>query len=58
MVYGDDEILIFWCRVFRAQVDWTFILPSKLPAKALRNLPKKKCRSAAPRTEKSDKSAQ
>jgi hypothetical protein len=29
------------CRVFRAQADWTFILPSQLPAKELRHLPRK-----------------
>jgi fucose 4-O-acetylase-like acetyltransferase len=28
-------------RVFRAQADWTFILPSELPAKELRHLPSK-----------------
>jgi hypothetical protein len=28
-------------RVFRAQADWTFILPSELPAKDLRHLPRK-----------------
>jgi hypothetical protein len=28
-------------RVFRAQADWTFILPSELPAKELRHLPRK-----------------
>jgi hypothetical protein len=28
-------------RVFRAQADWTFILPSELPAKKLRHLPRK-----------------
>jgi hypothetical protein len=27
--------------VFRAQADWTFILRSELPAKVLRNLPRK-----------------
>jgi hypothetical protein len=26
-------------RVFRAQADWTFILPSEFPAKELRHLP-------------------
>jgi hypothetical protein len=39
-------------RVFRAQADWAFILPSELPPKELRHLP------AASRTEKSDKPAQ
>jgi hypothetical protein len=28
-------------RVFRAQADWTFILPSEFPAKELRHLPRK-----------------
>jgi hypothetical protein len=28
-------------RVFGAQADWTFILPSELPAKELRHLPRK-----------------
>jgi hypothetical protein len=28
-------------RVFRAQADWTFILPSELPAEVLRHLPRK-----------------
>jgi hypothetical protein len=28
-------------RVFRAQADWTFILPSELPAKELHHLPRK-----------------
>jgi hypothetical protein len=28
-------------RVFRAQADWTFILPSQLPTKELRHLPRK-----------------
>jgi hypothetical protein len=28
-------------RVFRVQADWTFILPSELPAKELRHLPRK-----------------
>jgi hypothetical protein len=28
-------------RVFRAQADWTFILPSELPEKELRHLPRK-----------------
>jgi hypothetical protein len=28
-------------RVFRAQADWTFLLPSELPAKELRHLPRK-----------------
>jgi hypothetical protein len=28
-------------RVFRAQADSTFILPSELPAKELRHLPRK-----------------
>jgi hypothetical protein len=41
MVYYDDGILIFLYRVFRAQADWTFILPSELPAKALHHLPRK-----------------
>jgi hypothetical protein len=27
--------------VFRAQADWTFILPSELPTKELRHLPRK-----------------
>jgi hypothetical protein len=27
-------------RVFRALADWTFILPSELPAKELRHLPR------------------
>jgi hypothetical protein len=27
--------------VFRAQTDWTFILPSELPTKELRHLPRK-----------------
>jgi hypothetical protein len=44
-------------RVFRAQADWTFILPSELPVKELRHLPKKNA-AAAPRIEKSDKPAQ
>jgi hypothetical protein len=26
--------------MFRAQTDWTFILPSELPAKELRHLPR------------------
>jgi hypothetical protein len=29
------------CTVFRVQADWTFILPSELPAKELRHLPRK-----------------
>jgi hypothetical protein len=41
-------------RVFRAQADWTFILPSELPAKELLHLPRK----MQPRTEKSDKPSQ
>jgi hypothetical protein len=28
-------------RVFRAQADWTFILPLELPTKELRHLPRK-----------------
>jgi hypothetical protein len=28
-------------RAFRTQADWTFILPSELPAKELRHLPRK-----------------
>jgi hypothetical protein len=28
-------------RVFKAQADWTFILPSELPTKELRHLPRK-----------------
>jgi hypothetical protein len=28
-------------RLFRAQADWTFILPSELPTKELRHLPRK-----------------
>jgi hypothetical protein len=28
-------------RVFRTQADWAFILPSELPAKELRHLPRK-----------------
>jgi hypothetical protein len=31
-------------RVFRAQVEWTFILPPELPTNELRHLPKKCCR--------------
>jgi hypothetical protein len=27
--------------MFRAQADWTFILPSELPTKELRHLPRK-----------------
>jgi hypothetical protein len=27
--------------VFRAQADWAFILPSKLPTKGLRHIPRK-----------------
>jgi hypothetical protein len=34
-------ILICKYRVCRAQADWTFILPSELPAKQLRHLPRK-----------------
>jgi hypothetical protein len=37
---------IYIYRVFRAQTDWTFILPSELPAKELRHLAEK---NAAPR---------
>jgi hypothetical protein len=33
------EISKYW--VFRAQADWTFILPSELPAKELHHLPRK-----------------
>jgi hypothetical protein len=32
---------LFWYMMFRAQADWTFILPSELPAKELRHLPRK-----------------
>jgi hypothetical protein len=28
-------------RMFREQADWTYILPSELPAKVLRHLPRK-----------------
>jgi hypothetical protein len=28
-------------RMFRAQADWTFILPPEFPAKELRHLPRK-----------------
>jgi hypothetical protein len=35
---SDQHILY---RVFKAQADWTFILPSKFPAKELRHLPRK-----------------
>jgi hypothetical protein len=28
-------------RAFRAKADWTFILPSELPTKELRHLPRK-----------------
>jgi hypothetical protein len=31
----------FQYRVFRVEADWTFILPSELPAKELRHLPGK-----------------
>jgi hypothetical protein len=34
-------VLVLYYRVFRAQADWTFILSSELPAKALRQLPRK-----------------
>jgi hypothetical protein len=43
-------------QVFRAQADWTFILPSELPAKELFHLPRKMPRGTC--TEKSDKPAQ
>jgi hypothetical protein len=40
--HGEDLIpYTTYYRVFRAQTDWTFILPSKLPAKELRHLPRK-----------------
>jgi hypothetical protein len=31
---------VFNYRVFRAQADWTFILPLEFPAKELRHLPR------------------
>jgi hypothetical protein len=35
------EMKIDCYRVFKAQADWTFILPSELPAKELLHLPRK-----------------
>jgi hypothetical protein len=43
-------------RVFRAQADWTFILPRIFLRKSCATC-REKCRRAAPRTEKSDKPA-
>jgi hypothetical protein len=34
-------VATFLYRIFRAQADWTFILPSELPTKELRHLPRK-----------------